>query len=118
VVSGISPVVVTRQDLAVAIYLVEFYSPRGSAPATERLTGAAATAGRSLQHLWTILVPVDEIAFCLVEAPSAAIVAGLADAAGLEPERIVEALAYDEGGVCGHDGDHKRARLRAVKEER
>jgi hypothetical protein len=36
---------------------------------------------------------------CLVEAPSAAAIAEMAEAAGLDPERIVEALADDEGGL-------------------
>jgi hypothetical protein len=36
---------------------------------------------------------------CLDEAPSAAAIAEMAEAAGLEAERIVEALADDEGGL-------------------
>jgi hypothetical protein len=50
----------------VAKYLIELYVPRGSAPATERLTTAVAAAGAPLRHLQTILVPADEIGFCLV----------------------------------------------------
>lgn len=79
-----------------AKYLIELYVPRGSARTTERLTTAVAAAGAPLRHLQTIVVPTDEIGFCLVEAPSLAAVAELAEAAGLEPERIVEAEA-DKG---------------------
>jgi hypothetical protein len=40
----------------------------------------------------TILLPTDEVAFLLVEAQSLEAVAELAATAGLEPERIVEAV--------------------------
>ena len=61
-----------------AAYLVELYAPRGSAPATDGLRTATATGVR---HLQTIVVPVDEIAYCLIEAPSTATVAELVEAA-------------------------------------
>jgi hypothetical protein len=70
----------------VATYLVELYAPRGSAPATDGLRTATATGVR---HLQTIVVPVDEIAYCVIEAPSTAAVAELLEAAGLEAERII-----------------------------
>ena len=63
-----------------ATYLVELYAPRGSAPATDGLRTATATGVR---HLQTIVVPVDEIAYCVIEAPSTAAVAELLEAAGL-----------------------------------
>lgn len=69
-------------------YLIELYVPRGAGVATERLTAAAAR----IRHLRTILVPTDEIGYCLVEAPSATALAERAEAVGLEPERIVEAV--------------------------
>ena len=81
-----------------AKYLIELYVPCGSARATERLTAAVAAVGAPLRHLQTILVPTDEIGFCLVEAPSLTAVAELAEAAGLQPERIVEAVASHAGG--------------------
>jgi hypothetical protein len=100
VVSGISRAAPARHHRGVTKYLIELYVPRGSAPATERLTTAVAAAGAPLRHLQTILVPADEIGFCLVEAPSVAAVAELAESAGLEPERIVEAVAEEEGGIA------------------
>jgi len=80
-----------------ATYLIELYVPRGAGIATERLTAAAA----GIRPLRTIVVPADEVGYCLVEAPSAAALAELAEAAGIEPERIVEAL--DAGTWCGKD---------------
>jgi hypothetical protein len=75
----------------VTTYLIELYVPRGSSvPAT----------GSAL-HLRTILVPSDEIAYCLLEAPSVVAAADLAAKLGLEPERIVEAFAHDPKGL--HD---------------
>lgn len=68
-----------------ATYLVELYVPRGSAPATDGLRAG----GGAIRHLQTIVVPVDEIAYCLIEAPSTAAVAELLAAAGLEAERII-----------------------------
>jgi hypothetical protein len=72
----------------VTTYLIELYVPRGSSVAT----------GGSALHLRTILVPSDEIAYCLVEAPSAVAAADLAATLGLEPERIVEAVAHEPKG--------------------
>jgi Protein of unknown function (DUF4242) len=69
-----------------AAYLVELYAPRGSAPATDGLLRATATGVR---HLQTIVLPVDETAYCVIEAPSTAAVAELVEAAGLEAERII-----------------------------
>jgi len=69
-----------------AAYLVELYAPRGTAPATDGLRTATATGVR---HLQTIVLPADETAYCLIEAPSSAAVAELVAAAGLEAERII-----------------------------
>lgn len=80
-----------------ATYLIELYLPRGSTLPSQRLK--TATAAAPFRHLRTIVVPVDEIGYCLVEATSAAAVAELAQAAGLEPERIVEAITEDEGDL-------------------
>jgi hypothetical protein len=76
-----------------ATYLIELYVPRGAGVPTELL---AAVAPR-IRHLRTILVPTEEIGYCLVEAPSAVTVAELAETIGLEPERIVEAITDGEG---------------------
>jgi hypothetical protein len=80
----------------VATYLIELYAPRGAGIETERLTAAASR----IRHLRTILVPLDEIGYCLVEAPSAAALAERAERVGLEPERIVEVLTDGEDGCA------------------
>jgi hypothetical protein len=73
-------------------YLVELYAPRGITRAPQEIKAAIAAAGVTLRYLRTILVPADETCFCLIEAPSAGAVAELATAAGVETERIVEAV--------------------------
>jgi Protein of unknown function (DUF4242) len=95
VVSGISRSCTAGHDRDVT-YLIELYVPRGARIATERLTVAAAR----IRHLQTILVPADEIGYCLVEAPSAAALAERAETVGLKPERIVEVLADAEDGCA------------------
>ena len=73
-------------------YLIELYVPRGSAVDVE-------PAAAPLRHLLTILVPSDEIGYCLLAAPSATSAAQWATAAGLEPERIVEATAEPDDDI-------------------
>ncbi len=75
-----------------AQYLLELYASQGSAHDAERLAAAVAASDDDLRYLRTILVPGDETCFCLIEAPSASALANLAEAAGVEPERIVEAV--------------------------
>ena len=74
-------------------YLIELYVSRGS---------SAAAPGSDFQ-LRTVLIPSDELAYCLVEAPSEVAAADLAKALGLEPERIVEAVVHEPRGHA-----HKR----------
>ena len=75
-----------------AKYLIEVYAPRGSTRDGERLTTAAATTAFRLRHLQTIVLPTEELGFLLVEAQSLDAVAEIVDAAGVKPERIVEAV--------------------------
>jgi hypothetical protein len=77
---------------AMTCYLVELYAPRGATCAPCEIKAAIVSAGLSLRYLRTILVPSDETCFCLIEAPSAKAIAELTDAAGVEAERIVEAV--------------------------
>ena len=72
-----------------ATYLIEIYVPRYSSP----------LGGGSSPRVRTIVVPSDEIGYCLVEAPSAVAAAELAVTLGLEPERIVEAVAHEPKGL-------------------
>jgi hypothetical protein len=93
VVSGI-PLGASWGDhfLAMICYLVELYAPRGITRAPDQIQAAIGAAGVALRYVRTILVPDDETCFCLIEAPSASAVAELAAAAGVETERIVEAV--------------------------
>jgi hypothetical protein len=85
VVSGLSAGEAPAHHRRVTTYLIELYVPRDSFRAS---SGPA-------PRLRTIFVPSDEVAYCLVEAPSAAAAAGFAATLGLEPERIVEAVAHE-----------------------
>ena len=80
------------------VFLVESYLP-GSGGALEEAPGlarrAAELAGRQgidFRYLRTTLLPSDETCFHLFEAPSVAIVEAALARAGLECDRIVEAL--------------------------
>ena len=80
-------------------YLVETFLPRGAAgerhareqrarSAAEQMTGE----GTRVCFERSIHVPEDEICFYVVEAPSARHAAYVAERAGLEPIRVVEAI--------------------------
>jgi len=63
------------------------------ADAGERTRQAAVTLtaeGRSSRYIGSILVPTDEIALCLFEAPSEAMAAELAALAAIPFERILQ----------------------------
>jgi hypothetical protein len=81
-------------------YLVETYLARGSAgmrTARERRARSAAEEltreGTRVRFEGSIHVPEDEICFFTVEAPSGREAALLAQRAGLDPLRVVEALS-------------------------
>ena len=88
-VSELSPRAPAAHHRRVTTYLIEIYVPRHSSPLREG----------SAPQVRTIVVPSDEIGYCLVEAPSAVAAAELAATLGLEPERIVEAVAHEPKGL-------------------
>jgi hypothetical protein len=84
-------------------YLVETYLSRGHAAeraARERRARSAAeelTLGtRRVRFDRSIHVPEDEICFFLFDAPSAPVAALVAQRAGLDPIRVVEAVSRKE----------------------
>ena len=82
----------------VAEYLVELYLPdaasdgAGVATRAQAAAEAMASEGIGVRFLRSILVPEDEICFCLYEAPSAHVVTEAATRAALQFERVVEAV--------------------------
>ena len=85
-------------------YLVETFLARGAAgerQARERRASSAAEAltreGTSVRFGGSIHVPEDEICFFTFEAPSGREAALVAQRAGLEPFRVVEAVSTIEG---------------------
>lgn len=85
-------------------YLVETFLSRGAAgerQARERRAGEAAEAmtrqGTRVRFERSIHVPEDEICFFTFEAPSGRDAALVAQRAGLDPFRVVEAVSTIEG---------------------
>ena len=85
-------------------YLVETFLARGAAgerrARDQRATSAAETLtrqGTSVRFGGSIHVPEDEICFFSFEAPSPRAAVLVAQRAGLEPVRVVEAIASIEG---------------------
>jgi hypothetical protein len=81
-------------------YLVETFLPRGAAgerAAREQRARSAAEEltrkGTSVRFDRTIHVPEDEICFFVFDAPSARDAALVAQRAGLDPFRVVEAVS-------------------------
>jgi hypothetical protein len=84
-------------------YLVETYFPRGHAgerTACERRARSAAEestqANRCVHFDHSIHVPEDELCFFVFDAPSGRDAALVAQRAGLDPLRVVEASSDDE----------------------
>lgn len=80
-------------------FLVEHYWPGVTADAfttaSQRVAAAAmelTAAGRAVRLLHATLVPEDEAAYCVIEAPGIEDVQAAYRAAGVEFERIVPAL--------------------------
>jgi hypothetical protein len=85
-------------------YLVETYLARGAAGERGARERRATTAAETLTREGTrvrfggsIHVPEDEICFFAFEAPSSLAAALVAQRAGLEPVRVVEAISSVEG---------------------
>jgi len=85
-------------------YLVETFLARGAAGerhARERRASSAAETltreGTRVRFGGSIHVPEDEICFFTFEAPSGSEAALVAQRAGLEPLRVVEAVSSNEG---------------------
>jgi hypothetical protein len=81
----------------VTIFMAECFWPgvteQQLADAGERIRHAAlalTAQGRACRFLGSILVPTDEIALCLFEAPSHAAACELDEAAALPSERVLE----------------------------
>jgi hypothetical protein len=84
-------------------YLVETYLPRGSAgerAAREQRARSVVTElareGTRARFLGSTYVPEDEMCFFAFDAPSSREAALLAQRAGLDPVRVVEAVSSEE----------------------
>jgi hypothetical protein len=87
-------------------YLVECFWPGVSettlVAATERARKAALELqreGQQIAYLDSILIPVDEIVFCLFDAPSVTAVRDVSRRAALPFERIVESVRVRAGAA-------------------
>lgn len=99
----------------VTSFVVETFVPAGS---RERFAGdvdglrraTSEAAGDRVRHIRSYLVPGDEMGFHLVEAGTAADVDRIARRAGIEPERIVEAVGIDGSAdpIGARPGHHER----------
>ena len=85
-------------------YLVETYLARGEAGERAARERQARSAAEELTQERTrvrfdrsIYVPEDEICFFVFDAPSGHVAALVAQSAGLEPVRVVEAITSEEG---------------------
>jgi hypothetical protein len=80
----------------VASFIVETFAPQASEAdlerAAESVRGAASMAAPAVTYVRSYLVPGDEMCFHVLEAASAGAVSEVVALAGVEPERIVEAL--------------------------
>jgi hypothetical protein len=82
-------------------YVVETFVPTEARARFTRTVAAlrAATEGRPdalrIRHVRSFLVPGDEMGFHVLEAGTAIEIARLAEAAGIEIERVVEVVTID-----------------------
>ena len=89
-----------------ATFLVERYSPgidlaalREQLPRLEAAAHAMRSEGRDVVHVASILMPVDEVVFSLIEAADEALVRELNARAGLHVDRIATAITIAPGLV-------------------
>ena len=87
-------------------FLVERYSPgidlatlREQLPRMEAVARAMTAEGSPVVHVASILMPVDEVVFSLVEAADERLVRELNDRAGLHVDRIATAITVAPGLV-------------------
>jgi hypothetical protein len=95
----------------VTSFVLETYVPEGS---HERFDtdvdglrrAAVVDPNGDIRHVASYLVPSDEMGFHLIEAPSAGDVERMAGRAGVEAERIVEAVDIESDRWAHVDGRH------------
>ena len=93
-------------------FVLETYVPDGSPErfSTDvdglRLAAGADPAG-DIRHVASYLVPIDEMGFHLIEARSASDVERVASRAGIETERIVEAVDVESDRWSRPGESHK-----------
>jgi hypothetical protein len=107
-------------------FLVERYWPgvdlatlKAALPRLEAAAHAMTAAGSRVEHVGSILMPVDEVVFSLIAAGDEALVRQLNERADLPADRIAEAIAFlagattpgandhDEPGLDPHDPGHR-----------
>ncbi len=87
-----------------ASFLVESYAPRLDAEGLELIVGRAQAAAESLdgpsgrvRHVRSYVVPGDEMCFHVFEAASVEEVVRVCELAGIEVERVVDAIGAGSG---------------------
>jgi hypothetical protein len=90
----------------IATFLVERYSPgidlatlRGELPRLEAAARSMTAAGTPVTHVISILMPVDEVVFSLIQAGDEQLVRELGTRSGLPADRIAEAITLSPGMV-------------------
>ena len=85
---------------ALETFLVERYWPgvdlatlRAALPRLEAAARAMTAEGRRIEHVGSILMPVDEVVFSLIAAGDESLVRQLNERADLPADRIAEAVA-------------------------
>ena len=98
---------------ALDTFLVERYWPgvdlatlRAALPRLEAAARAMTAEGRRIEHVGSILMPVDEVVFSLIAAGDESLVRQLNERADLPADRIAEAVALlADGRSQGEPGD-------------
>jgi hypothetical protein len=92
-------------------FLVERYWPgvdlaqlRDALPRLEAAARAMTAEGRRVEHLGSILMPVDQVVFSLIAAGDESLVRQLNERADLPADRIAEAIALLASSTLGRLG--------------